>query len=172
MNMNSFLFLLFFSFLFVSCTDSKKEKATDTPVKEVLKQVEQQVEVQPQEQKELSAEEELVKGLELMEANCYSCHSPSASQAARSAPPMEEVKRYYINEGTTQEQFIRELIAFVSNPSKERAKMKSAVEYYGLMSKMDFSEDKIKKVANYIYNSELEKPTWFEEYYKAEQEKK
>jgi len=37
---------------------------------------------------------------------------------------------------------------------------------------MDFSEDKIKKVANYIYNSELEKPTWFEEYYKAEQEKK
>jgi hypothetical protein len=60
----------------------------------------------------------------------------------------------------------------VSNPSKERAKMKNAVEYYGLMSKMNFSEDKIKKVANYIYNSELEKPTWFEEYYKAEQEKK
>lgn len=158
MNTNPFFFLLVFSFLFVSCTDSKKEKATDVPVKEVAKQVEKQVEVQPQEPKELSAEEELVKGLELMEANCYSCHSPSASQAARSAPPMEEVKRYYINEGTTQEQFTRELIAFVSNPSKEKAKMKNAVEYYGLMSKMNFSEDKIKKVANYIYNSELEKP--------------
>ncbi|WP_338769737.1 c-type cytochrome [Bernardetia sp. ABR2-2B] len=162
MNTNLLYIALFISFLVMSCSDSKKETNTTSSPKEEITQTSQK-----EVEKVLTPEEELVKGLQLMEANCYSCHSPSASQAVASAPPMEAVKRHYIKEGTTQEEFTKELIAFVSNPSKEKAKMKHAVERFGVMSKMNFSEEKLKKIANYIYNSELEKPDWFEEHYKS-----
>jgi mono/diheme cytochrome c family protein len=157
---------LFFSFLVMSCTDSKKETSVTSSPKEEIAQIPQK-----EVEKILTPEEELVEGLQLMESNCYSCHSPSASQAVSSAPPMEGIKRHYIKEGTTQEEFTKELIAFVSNPSAEKAKMKRAVERFGVMSKMNFNEEKLTKIANYIYNSELEKPNWFEEHYKSEQEK-
>ena len=113
----------------------------------------------------------LTNGFKLLEQNCFSCHSPNASLDSRIAPPMEAIKRHYINLNTTEEGFVRDLAAFINDPKIENSKMPGAIKKFGLMPKMDFSEEQLRDIATYIYNTELEKPEWFEKHYQEERKK-
>lgn len=113
----------------------------------------------------------LAEGFSLLESNCFSCHSPNASMESRIAPPMIAIKKHYINESTTEEAFTRDLKAFLNKPTEENSKMPGAIERFGLMPLMNFSEAEIGKIAHYIFNTELEKPDWFEKHYQEEKEK-
>lgn len=113
----------------------------------------------------------LTEGFQLTENNCFSCHSPNAAQGNRVAPPMEAIKKHYIDSLTTQSQFTADLLAFLNDPSEDLSIMPGAVRRFGLMPKMGFSEDQITKIASYIFNSELEKPDWFEKHYQEERRK-
>jgi hypothetical protein len=42
--------------------------------------------------------------------------------------------------------------------------MRGAVSQFNVMPKQIFKEDDIRKIATYIYESNLEKPAWFEEH--------
>jgi mono/diheme cytochrome c family protein len=114
---------------------------------------------------------ELAEGFQLTENNCFSCHSPNASIENRVAPPMEAIKKHYIDSQTNQAEFTADLIAFLNNPSEDLSKMPGAIRRFGVMPKMNFSDEQIAKIAAYIYNSELEKPDWFEDHYQAERKK-
>lgn len=115
---------------------------------------------------------ELAEGFSLTEKSCFSCHSPNAATIDnRIAPPMEAIKKHYITSNTTQAEFTKELINFLNNPTVENSKMPSAVQKFNLMPKMNFSGDEITKIATYIYNTELEKPDWFEKHYNEEKQK-
>jgi hypothetical protein len=81
---------------------------------------------------------------------------------------MVAIKEHYINSETTLEEFSDELIAFVKNPSQENVKLKGAVEKFGVMPKMEFSENDLRDIAAYIYEAELESPDWFEDHYQKE----
>lgn len=120
----------------------------------------------------MASVEELSKGFQLLETNCFSCHSPNASIETRIAPPMEGIKRHYIVENSTnKEQFTKDLIAFLNNPVEENSKMPGAISKYGVMPKMNFNEQQITDIAHYIYDTELEKPDWFENHYQDEKGK-
>jgi hypothetical protein len=110
-------------------------------------------------------------GFTLLENNCFVCHSPDAKMEVRLAPPMEAVKRHYIDKETKEDEFTADLIKFINNPSEENTKMPGAVKKFGVMPKMSFSETELKAIANYNYNSELEKPYWFDKHYKEEKAK-
>jgi len=153
---------LFLSFLFVSCNNSKREATGSESKTTELQESQNMAEIN---------QDDIAEGFQLMEANCYSCHSPNASHENRAAPPMEAVKRHYIKNGTTQEEFTKDLIAFLNDPSEEKSKMKGAIKRFNVMPKMNFSEDKLTKIAAYIYNADLETPDWFEEHYKSEKGK-
>lgn len=116
-------------------------------------------------------QQELASGFQLLENNCFSCHSPNASMDSRIAPPMEAIKKHYIENGTSQEQFTEDLVAFMNEPNEDLSKIPGAVTRFGLMPKMNFSEEQITKIAAYIYNTELEKPEWFEKHYQEEHRK-
>lgn len=141
------------SLLLYNCRNSDKEGATSK--NEIAK----------------PTEKDLAEGFQLIENNCFSCHSPNASMESRVAPPMEAVKKHYITNNTTQEQFTKDLIAFLNNPNVENSKMPGAINRFDLMPKMNFSEGQISKIASYIYNSELEKPEWFEKHYQKERQR-
>lgn len=113
----------------------------------------------------------LAQGFQLLETNCFSCHSPNADIDNRIAPPMEAVKRHYLERGTTRAQFTQDILAFLNNPSKETSKMPGAVKRFGVMPKMSFSEAQITAIAHYIYHTELERPDWFEQHYQGERQK-
>ncbi len=108
-------------------------------------------------------------GKKLMETNCYLCHSPSAPEnEGRIGPPMAAIKAYYLAEDPTLEQFTQEMLAFLNQPSAEKAKMKEAVARYGLMPYQQYSEENIRQIAAFIYEYQIEEPDWFPAHWEAQ----
>ncbi len=110
-------------------------------------------------------QETVHEGEILLKKNCYVCHHPTMGKG-RIAPPMQYVKEHYIKEGTTEEEFKNAFISFIKHPTKESAKMPGAIANFGLMPQQAFPEETLKKIADYIYNNEIEGPVDFKEHKK------
>jgi len=108
---------------------------------------------------------DLHPGKKIMETECYICHNPKASEESMIAPPMIAIKKHYISVETTKEQFQNDLVSWINNPSEEKSKMPGALKKFGIMPLQPFPEDKIRSIAEYIYDYEIDEPDWFEEHY-------
>lgn len=107
-------------------------------------------------------------GKKLMETNCYTCHNPTAGHDERIAPPMIAIKKHYIDDNTTKEEFIAAMQTWIKNPNKEDAKMFGAVKRFGVMPKQPFPEKTIEQIADYMYDFDIDQPEWFEEHFNEE----
>lgn len=110
-------------------------------------------------------------GKSLMENKCYSCHSPKVAKEYALAPPMIEVKTFYLNAYPNEKEFNNAFQDFLSKPTKDKAIMKEAVEKHGLMPYQGSSEEEISKIATYIYSTDIEKPEWWEKQDQSNSEK-
>lgn len=115
------------------------------------------------------SEEQISEGLKLVKTNCFACHNPEAGVRSRLAPPMHAVRKHYLDEGTTLEEFSNELKDFVLNPSNEKSKMPGAVEKFGLMPRMNFTEEQLENIAAYIFTTEMNKPGWQKQHQERKQ---
>lgn len=115
--------------------------------------------------------ETMQKGFDILETNCFTCHSPKTSQEASIAPSMTAIKEHYLYKKTTQDAFVNDMVSFVLNPSVETSKMPEAIEKYNLMPKLNYSKEQLSAVAAYIYNTAIEQPEWFEKNYETERKK-
>lgn len=145
-----YILILFISVFILSCNNSKN--------------------------KDLSAFEKNMQannhpGKKLMETNCYVCHSPTASHDDRIGPPMIAIKKHYIDDETTKEQFIADMKAWIKNPNETDAKMRGAVRRFGVMPKQAFPEETIEKIADYMYDFDIDEPEWFEDHFNEEKGK-
>lgn len=147
--MKKLLFLLPVLFFFVQCNKNKTEKGVE-------------VDEAP---KVSTKVEEPHQGEKNIHMFCNSCHLPTDSEEAQSAPPFIAVKRRYMQGNPTQEEFTKKMLDFIKNPTNENALMKKAVEKYGLMPKSIFTDDIIIEIADYLYNNEPVIPDWFEKHY-------
>ncbi|MEP0365321.1 MAG: DUF3365 domain-containing protein [Cyclobacteriaceae bacterium] len=100
------------------------------------------------------------KDLKLMKTNCYSCHGPSDTPAGRMAPSMFAIKKNYALASESREDFIEQIASFMSDPSADKSNMPDAVRQYGVMPKMNFPDDQVRKIAAYVFDNEIEKPKW------------
>lgn len=107
-------------------------------------------------------------GKKLMETNCYTCHSPTVSQSERIGPPMIAIKKHYIDKNTTKAQFVENMQAWVKNPNAQDAKMFGAVKRFGVMPKQAFPEETIAKIADYMFDYDIDQPDWFEAHFNEE----
>lgn len=147
-------FLLLVVILYLS---SCKDKSKTVPVaKTSEKEVAQSVQNHP--------------GKKIMESECYICHNPQAAEESMIAPPMIAIKKYYIDANTTKDQFTKDLIKWVNDPEAE-TKMPGAQKYFGKMPYIPYPDDAIAQIAEYLYDYEVEKPTWFDAHFKAEHDK-
>ena len=112
-----------------------------------------------------SAKTQTHSGKKLMETNCYVCHSPTAGEDNRIAPPMIAIKRRYSMGNTTKEAFINSMQNWIKNPTEDNAIMYGAVKRFGIMPKQAFPEETIQQIADYMFEFEIEKPVWFDEHY-------
>lgn len=110
-------------------------------------------------------------GKKLMETNCYVCHSPTASHDDRIGPPMIAIKKHYIEDETSKEQFIEDIQAWIKNPNEADAKMRGAVRRFGVMPKQAFPEETIEKIADYMFDFDIDQPEWFEDHFNEEKGK-
>jgi len=120
---------------------------------------------------DVTLDSDLSKGFQLLESNCFSCHSPNAKGSNRVAPPMFAIKKHYIGDGVNKEQFTGSLINYINDPSEENSEMPGAIEKFGVMPKMEFSKEELELIANYIYETELERPGWYQKNYQQEKRK-
>jgi hypothetical protein len=102
------------------------------------------------------------EGLLLMKSKCYVCHSVTTkSHDAIIAPPMIAVKRHYTNKYDNKKDFVNAIVAWSVDPKEDNTLMPGAVNRFKVMPKMGFTKEDMKKIANYMYDNELEKPAWF-----------
>ena len=153
--MKKFVFLIGFASLF-SCKDGQKPTYAAKDI--VLISSDKEVVVNDQEH----------PGKKLMQTNCYVCHSVTATEDNRIAPPMIAIKKRYSMGNITKEAFINSVQDFIRNPTEENAKMFGAVKRFGLMPKQAFPEKTIQQIAEYMFDFEIDQPEWFNEHYKQE----
>lgn len=107
-------------------------------------------------------------GLKLLKNKCLSCHGWSMSENNRIAPPMIAIKRRYLKSSTDMTEFVNSISNFAINPELSTSKMPGAIKRFGLMPKLGFNEEELRLIANTIYTTTLEKPSWFEKHYNNE----
>lgn len=107
-------------------------------------------------------------GKKLMETHCYLCHSPSAKEGeGRIAPPMIAVKSRYLMDYDSKEDFVKAISSFVENPTDDNAKMHGAVKNFGIMPKQVFPENATAQIADFMFDYQIEEPTWFKEHWQG-----
>jgi hypothetical protein len=77
------------------------------------------------------------------------------------AAPLECVKHTYKYDVDSKEEFVDQITNFVLKSSVDKAKMKNPVEASGLMPKMNYSEEQIRSIANFIHHSEVHNEDWY-----------
>jgi hypothetical protein len=106
-------------------------------------------------------------GKALMEKYCYACHNATATGENRLAPPMIAVKKHYLGEETTKEEFTEALLNWTREPSEDKARMYGAVQRFGVMPYQSFPEETIRQISEYIYDYEIEEPVWFKDHFQG-----
>lgn len=112
-----------------------------------------------------NTQETLNEGKELLEAKCYICHNPKSDENNVLAPPMAAIKARYLKDHSTKESFANAIWKFVEKPTNEKVKMKGAVYRFGLMPYQSFNENEIRKISDYIFDYQIEEPSWFKEHW-------
>lgn len=107
-------------------------------------------------------------GKKLMETYCYACHNPTTSHDDRIAPPMIAVKKHYISDDTTKEQFILDIQNWIKEPNEEKSRMPGAIRNFGLMPYAPFPEETIAQISDYMYDYNIDQPEWFEVHFNKE----
>lgn len=107
------------------------------------------------------------EGKKILETECYTCHNPKAPQESMIAPPMIAIKMHYIDEKITKQEFTQDLIKWINDPEAV-TKMPGAQRKFGKMPYMPYPDDVVAKIADYLYDNEIEKPSWFDAHYKNE----
>jgi len=141
------------SFFFIGCVNGKKET--------------QKVEVEPINISKMIVDEP--EGYTLLKNNCYACHSVvTKSHDEIIAPPMIAVKRRYKVSYNSREDFVKAITEWALDPKEENALMRSAVSQFKVMPKQLFKEEDLVKIAEYIYDNDLENPEWFKSHFNSQ----
>lgn len=109
------------------------------------------------------------EGQKLMETKCYICHNPNtASHDDILAPPLVAVKRRYSVSYTDRAAFVDAVVEWSTDPKEENALMRGAVNKFKVMPNLAYEAADMRKIAEYIYDNEIDQPTWFEAHFKEE----
>ena len=148
--MKNFLLPVFALFLLSGCQDKKVEYTA--PATAALR---------------MSARQQEHPGKKLMETYCYTCHSPTAPMnEGRIGPPMAAVKAHYLLNHPQKEEYVQQIVTFVEEPAVEKSEMPGAIKKFGLMPYQEFPEGSLEKIADYLYEYQVEEPDWFAEHWK------
>lgn len=99
------------------------------------------------------SQEVSLNGKELMGKNCYVCHNTQGTDNMI-APPMSRVRDHYVNDETTQKEFVDAIVAWCENPNEDDSRMPGARRKFGLMPKQEFDSKEVKAIAEYLFKED------------------
>ncbi len=103
----------------------------------------------------------LQRGQQLMESNCVNCH-PQQEQPVMMGPTMALLQEKYREKYTELADFSPALQRFLQQPDPSYALLAEAITQYGLMPKLEYSEQDIAAVSKYLYYADLTKKNWLQ----------
>ena len=103
-------------------------------------------------------------GGSLMMKLCASCHVLEGKPTI--APPIFAVKIHVKRAYTSRDAFVQQIVDWVEEPDEAITLMPGAVNRFGLMPKLSYKIEDVRKVAEYIYDTEFKVPEWYRKHYK------
>jgi len=103
-------------------------------------------------------------GKKLFNKLCVRCHV--AEGMPTEAPPIFAVISHVKGSYPDREGFVNKIVDWVEEPKVSESLMRGAIRRFGLMPKLDFSEEEVRKVAEYLYDRKAELPAWYKKHYK------
>ncbi|MCK4744343.1 MAG: cytochrome c [Sulfuriflexus sp.] len=103
-------------------------------------------------------------GKHLMKKLCSSCHVTEGKPTL--APPIFAMKSHVKRAYTNRNDFVQRIIDWVEEPDAAIALMPGAVNRFGLMPKLSYKEEEVRKIAEYIYDTKIKLPEWYQKHYK------
>jgi len=103
----------------------------------------------------------LNSGKQLLETKCNICHGLKEDSKSMLAPPFVNIKSKYKAVYKTKDKFVKGIVDFTLNPTKEKAMMMGSLKRFAVMPKLGYSKADLTEIANYIYANKFEKPSWF-----------
>jgi len=100
--------------------------------------------------------------LGVLQRQCLGCHHPYRELPGQLAPPMNQIRKHYLDRLGARDPFIIGMSSFMINPASGTSLMPEEVKKYGLMTKIDLPEGDLHQVAAYIYKHDMEMPAWQE----------
>ncbi len=97
----------------------------------------------------------------MMKNQCFICHNAGTGRNNMIAPPMIRVKEHYMDDDISRADFIANISSWVTDPTEDKIQMPGAVDKFNIMPKMVFSVADIEAIAAYMYDNELEGPSWW-----------
>ncbi len=106
------------------------------------------------------------KVLYAFEKACMSRHN--TYEKNKKAPPLIAVNQVYLRlfDGNMTLAMDR-VEGFLALPDKKSALMKPAIELFGVMPKLELTQEEMRDYAQVLVETEFEMPEWFEEHYKT-----
>jgi len=105
-------------------------------------------------------------GKSLFESLCMSCHVVSGQPTI--APPVFGMKNHVMKAYPSREDFINYIVDWVKQPDASRSLMPGAVRRFGVMPALPYPEEQVRKVAGFLYDTNLKMPGWYRKHYEAE----
>lgn len=107
-----------------------------------------------------------VNGKHLFTKMCLSCHVVQGKPT--SAPPIFAVKNHVIQQFSSRDAFVKKVTDWVAHPKAENTVMPGAVNRFGLMPQLNYDAAKVKKIAEFLYDTDLKLPNWYKKHYQEQ----
>lgn len=115
----------------------------------------------------VQADSEIEQGKQLFIESCSSCHGSNGGMdmSKRVAPPIIAVRMHYIGVYPEKAPFVDAISDWVKHRDANKTLMRGAIRKFNLMPPVDVAESDVQKIAAYIYEGNIDKPSGFDEHF-------
>lgn len=106
------------------------------------------------------------EGRQLFDKYCISCHSIEG--APQTAPPIFGVINHVKAVYPEREAFVERVVAWVNNPNPYDVLMPGAARRFGVMPKLGYPTEDVRKIAEFLYEHRTDLPQWYIKHYRQE----
>jgi mono/diheme cytochrome c family protein len=106
------------------------------------------------------------EGQALFEKYCIACHQIQGPP--KIAPPVFGVINHVKGVYPEREAFVKRIVEWVENPNPNDVLMPGAVKRFGVMPKLGYPKEDVRKIAEFLYDHQVNVPQWFIEHYRQQ----
>lgn len=106
------------------------------------------------------------EGRALFEKYCIACHQIQGPP--KTAPPVFGVINHVKGVYPEREDFVKRIVDWVENPDPGDTLMPGAVQRFGVMPKLGYPRQDVRKIAEFLYDHRVDLPQWYIEHYRRQ----